>query len=144
MSNSFATPWNITQQASLSMGFSRQEYWSGFLFPSPGDLPNPGIEPVSYIGRQILYHWETKETSKLYLHICELSTHFFPSLFNHICFSTSSVWKNSSAFLLSLISGLYFYLLFQQPPAKLQHAVIVISHRPDFLAVLWARGPGKM
>jgi len=32
------------QQATLSMGFSRQEYWSGLLFPSPGDLPNPGIE----------------------------------------------------------------------------------------------------
>ena len=34
-------------QASLSMGFPRQEYWSGLLFPTPGDLPNPGIEPVS-------------------------------------------------------------------------------------------------
>ena len=47
MSDSFATPWNITHQAPLSLGFSRQEYWSGFLFPSPGDLPNPGIEPMS-------------------------------------------------------------------------------------------------
>ena len=41
------TPWAIARQASLSMGFSRQEYWSGLPFPSPGDLPNPGIEPVS-------------------------------------------------------------------------------------------------
>ena len=41
----FATPWTIAYQASLSMGFSRQEYWSGFPFPSPGDLPDPGIEP---------------------------------------------------------------------------------------------------
>ena len=39
------TPWTVTRQAPLSMGFSRQEYWSGLLFPSPGDLPNPGIEP---------------------------------------------------------------------------------------------------
>ena len=38
------TPWTIAQQAPLSMKFSRQEYWSGLLFPSPGDLPNPGIE----------------------------------------------------------------------------------------------------
>ena len=43
----FATPWTVDYQASLSMGFSRQEYWSGLPFPSPGDLPNPGIEPRS-------------------------------------------------------------------------------------------------
>ena len=43
----FATPWTVAHQAPLSMGFSRQEYWSGLPFPSPGDLPNPGIEPRS-------------------------------------------------------------------------------------------------
>ena len=42
-----ATPWTVAHQAPLSMGFSRQEYWSGLPFPSPGDLPNPGIEPKS-------------------------------------------------------------------------------------------------
>ena len=41
------TPWTVACQASLSMGFSRQEYWSGLPFPSSGDLPNPGIEPGS-------------------------------------------------------------------------------------------------
>ena len=41
------TPWTITCQSSLSVGFSRQEYWGGLLFPPPGDLPNPGIEPTS-------------------------------------------------------------------------------------------------
>ena len=43
----FATPWTIAYQAPPSMGFSRQEYWSGLPFPSPGDLPNSGIEPKS-------------------------------------------------------------------------------------------------
>ena len=43
----FATPWTVAYQASLSMGFSRQEYWSGLPFISPGDLPDPGIEPKS-------------------------------------------------------------------------------------------------
>ena len=43
----FATPWIAAYQAPLSMGFSRQEYWSGLPFPSPGDLPDPGIEPRS-------------------------------------------------------------------------------------------------
>ena len=43
----FATPWTIAHQAPLSMGFSKQEYWSGFPCPPPGDLPKPGIESVS-------------------------------------------------------------------------------------------------
>ena len=43
----FATSWTVAHQAPLSMGFSRQEYWSGLPFPSPGDLPNPGMEPLS-------------------------------------------------------------------------------------------------
>ena len=43
----FATPWTVAYQAPLSMGFSRQEYWSGLPFPPPGDLPNPGIKPRS-------------------------------------------------------------------------------------------------
>ena len=43
----FETPWTVAYQAPLPMGFSRQEYWSGLPFPSPGDLLNPGIEPGS-------------------------------------------------------------------------------------------------
>ena len=43
----FATPWTVAHQAPLSMGFSRHEYWSGLPSPSPGDLPDPGIEPRS-------------------------------------------------------------------------------------------------
>ena len=41
------TPWTVARQAPLSMEFSRQEYWSGLPFPSPGDFPDPGIEPGS-------------------------------------------------------------------------------------------------
>ena len=43
----FAVPWTVAYQAPLSMEFSRQAYWSGLSFPSPGDLPDPGIEPRS-------------------------------------------------------------------------------------------------
>ena len=43
----FVTPWTVAHQAPLSMGFSRQEYWSGVPCPPPGDLPDPGIEPAS-------------------------------------------------------------------------------------------------
>ena len=47
MSDSFENPWTIAHQVPLSIGFSRQEYWSGLPFPSPGDFPGPGIKPVS-------------------------------------------------------------------------------------------------
>ena len=43
----FVTPWTVARQAPLSMGFSRQEYWSGLPCPSPGDLPEPVIKPAS-------------------------------------------------------------------------------------------------
>ena len=50
VSDSFATPWTVAHQAPQSMGFSRQEYWSGLSFPSPGDLPDPRFKPGdSYI-----------------------------------------------------------------------------------------------
>ena len=47
MSDSFVTPWAVAHQALLSMEFYRQEYWNGLPFPSPGDLPDPGIKPAS-------------------------------------------------------------------------------------------------
>ena len=54
VSKFFVTLWIIASQAPLSTGLSRQEYWSGLPFPSPGHLPNPGIELLHC--RQILYH----------------------------------------------------------------------------------------
>ena len=56
----FVTPWTVAHQAPLSMAVSRQEYWNGLPFPPPGDLPDPGVDPVSTyfscIGRWVLYH----------------------------------------------------------------------------------------
>ena len=55
----FVTLWTVACHTSLSMGFSRQGYWSGLLFPSPGNVPNPGIKPASYVsctGKRIIYH----------------------------------------------------------------------------------------
>ena len=49
-------PWTITHQAPLSMGFFRQQHWSGLPFPSPGDLPDPGIEPKCPALKKTLYH----------------------------------------------------------------------------------------
>ena len=47
MANSFASPWTVARQAPLSMGFPMQADWSGLPFSSPGDIPDPEIEPVS-------------------------------------------------------------------------------------------------
>ena len=55
----FETPWTVAYQVPPSMGFSRQENWSGLPFPSPGDLPDPGIKPRSPALQVILYHWAT-------------------------------------------------------------------------------------
>ena len=55
MSDSFVTPQSVAPLAPLSMGFSRQEYWSGWPFPSPEDLSDPEIKPRSSAFRQILY-----------------------------------------------------------------------------------------
>ena len=60
----FLSPWTVALRAPLSMGFPRQEYWSGSPFSSPGDLPNPGTEPMSP-GRQVLYHCVTREAIKM-------------------------------------------------------------------------------
>ena len=61
----FVTPWTLAHKVPLSMKFSRQEYWNGLPFPSPGDLLNPGTEftvcCVSCIGRCILYNWATRK-----------------------------------------------------------------------------------
>ena len=67
------TPWTVFRQAPLSMGFSRQEYWSGLPCPPPGDLPDPGIEPASlkssaFAGRFFTASamWESSKSSSRY------------------------------------------------------------------------------
>ena len=52
----FVTPWTVAHQAPLSMGFSRQEYWSGLPCPPPDDLPDPGMEPKSLVS-PVLVGW---------------------------------------------------------------------------------------
>ena len=59
----FATLWTVTQEAPLSMGFSRQEYWSGLPCPPPEDLPNPGIEPTSLMSPALAGRFFTTSTA---------------------------------------------------------------------------------
>ena len=70
----FATLWTVAHQAPLSMGFSRQEYWSGFSYPPPGDLPDPGIEPASpALQARILYRGATREAQR-WVYVIQLRT----------------------------------------------------------------------
>ena len=67
----FATLWTIVHQAPLSMGFSRQEYWSGLPCPPPADLPNPGIEPATLMSRTLAgQFFTTSATWEALLTIC--------------------------------------------------------------------------
>ena len=75
------------------MGFSRQEYWSGLPFPSPGDLPDPGIEPVSpSLAGGILYHWSTWEAQALVLLIPIL----FPLLKDVFLNQPETLYRNTT------------------------------------------------
>ena len=61
------TPWTVARPAPLSMGFSKQEQWSGLPFPSPGDLPGSGIKLWGLLhGRQMIYQWTMREARPLY------------------------------------------------------------------------------
>ena len=71
LSNSFATPWTVACQAPLSMGFSRQEYWSGLPLPSPGELPDPGIKPKSpALQADSFTIWATREALAMFFNLC--------------------------------------------------------------------------
>ena len=87
LSDSFTTPWTVTRQAPLSKGFSRQEYWSRLPFPTPGDLPNPGIKlhllhwqvdslPLSHQGNP--YTWYDAAKNVHYLCALPISTDSSP------------------------------------------------------------------
>ena len=71
-----ATPWTVAHQAPLSMGFPRQEYWSGLPFPSPGDLPDPEIKDT--LG---LFHWQAD--SLPLSHQGSMYTHTHTYIYSH-------------------------------------------------------------
>ena len=126
MSDSFVTPWTISHQVPLSMGFSRQEYWSKLPFPSPGDLPNLGIQPVSPVspalaggffateppGKSHKKEWDIY----IYLHT-HTHTHTFVSihllmdtLHNHVLVIINNAVGNlRHMYLLKLLFSLFFF-----------------------------------
>ena len=76
----FLTPWTVACQAPLSMEFSRQEYWSGLPFPSPGDLPYLGIEPGSLALHADSLQYEPPGTPKMSLRWALMQYDWYPSV----------------------------------------------------------------
>ena len=80
----FATPWTVAYQAPPSMGFSRQEYWSGLPFPSPGDLPNPESKPGPPVSPALAGEFfTTKPLGEPISNIGQLENKAAKGLFNH-------------------------------------------------------------
>ena len=76
MCQTFVTPWTVACLALLSMGFSRQEYWTGLPFPSPGDLPYPGIESETLLSPTFAGGFlTTAPPGKPLLCTCKMKTH---------------------------------------------------------------------
>ena len=76
----FATPWIVACQAPLPMGFHRQEYWTGLPFPSPGDLPNPGIKlgsPALQADSLLNEPPRKPKTSNLFVALVEINTNIY-------------------------------------------------------------------
>ena len=82
LSSTLCNPWITARQAPLSMGFSRQEYWSGLPCPSPGDLPNQGIKPRSPELQRILYHlsYQGRPTVSMWSESCSVMSSTFHGL----------------------------------------------------------------
>ena len=102
----FVTLWAVAHQAPLSMGFSRQKYWSGLPWPPPGDLPNPGIEPSSLMSPVLASRFFTTSTT---WEACVRGENplNLQVTFSRACFSYSklSVSRNDPRVRLSLSSG---------------------------------------
>ena len=89
----FATPWTISLQASLSVGLSRQEYWSVLTFPTPGDLPDPGTEPESPASPALAGGFFTTVPPPYFKSIDYLALRF---LYSPTLTSIYEYWKNHS------------------------------------------------
>ena len=104
------TPWTVARQAPLFMGFSRQKYWSRLPFPSPGDLPNAGIEPqVSCMAGRFFTNWAIREA------LCNLMSYLKCILLSDISqykgttsWMISTIWHSGKSKIMKAIKRLVF------------------------------------
>ena len=115
----FATLWTVACQDPLPMGFSRQEYWSGLSFPLPGDLPNPGIKPTSFMSPALSSGFITTNTTwEVYIHrISYNSMQIYKSF--KIKFKQFYIFNQTASFFLSFFShfkGIMIFCISLHPP----------------------------
>ena len=118
MTDSPATSWTVAHQATLSVGFHRHEYWSGLPFPSPRDLPDPGIKPISPALAEIVYHWATMETHKsllVFFILLKPDLNFIDLIFCFVLY-----------FSVSFIYSLFFMISFLLLTLDFIHAFLVV------------------
>ena len=111
-----AIPWTVARQAPLSLGFSRQEYWSGLPYPSPGDLPNPGIKPISWASPELQAGYLPTEPPEkppvasyilyIYVRIYNLSVLSFVD--GHTWFICTNQLPAASSHIQKFLSGNYY------------------------------------
>ena len=122
MSDSFAAPWTVTCQAPLSMGFPRQEYWSGLPFPSPRDLFNSGINSNLLHCRRILSCWVTGEAHRSLLVTYFYILHIYIYTYTHtllLCiYYTCTIWAIYIYVLLSILLYIYTHTYLGKIPCR--------------------------
>ena len=141
-------PWTVAHQAPLSMGFSRQEHWSELPFPSPGDLPYPGIEPIALTSPTLPSGlFTTRQPRKPYFLYTSFKFHSFELDFKSYCLPrwylwTSQVEINSLRFCWPHLSCSYWGVLKSQLASRGSHnAGVRSSWREPLLGDFLQKGP---
>ena len=147
----FATPWMVAHDSPLSMGFFRQEYWSGLPCPPPEDLPNPGIEPASLTSPALAgMFFTTNTTWKAPLLVCYKTPHHPTTLFP-ILLHWSSFFKAFSLLSANVIMGPFTHLFIQRiqtsscyvPGPVLGLGLVIASLSPQEFWVMWKTHVGR-
>ena len=121
------TPWTVARQAPLSVGFSRQEYWSGLPFPSPGDLPDPGIEPLSPALAAKLSHQGSPKYSIINSESPEWKT---------AVHTTSTPFQELLGILLQGLTCEWKYAFLKKHICK-EHKMVHFPETSSMLSILW-------
>ena len=133
MFNSFVTPWTATYQAPLSMGFPRQEYWSGLPLPSSGDLPDPGIEPTSPALAGGFFALEPPGKPLLLRQVPTLKNHLqYRDCFNFLLWKISNIHRSERSSVINPHESIDYHQELSTPGQCHLIFIILLSSFPFF------------